>query len=191
MNYSLGTIGFNQYFTNLFISFKEQGFSVGRIIQENKSRYQLYSEYGFLTGELTGKLLFTAQTPSELPKVGDWVVITVFEQEQKAIIHEVLKRKTSFSRKVPGEKFEEQIIATNIDWLFIVQSLDHSYNLRRLERYLVMAHESGAKPVVVLNKTDLCKDLPAKLAEVKESAGTVQVVALSCLEENVAEKLSP
>ncbi|MDO1448008.1 ribosome small subunit-dependent GTPase A [Rhodocytophaga aerolata] len=191
MNHPLEGMGFTPYFNNQFISYKNQGFSAGRIVQENKTRYVVYSEYGLLTGELTGKLLYTSQSPADLPKVGDWVVISVFEQEQKAIIHEVLKRKTCFSRKVPGAKVEEQIIATNIDLLFIVQSLDQSYNIRRLERYLVMAHESGARPVVVLNKSDLCHNLEEKLTEVKASAGNVPVVALSCLEDNVSIKLAP
>ncbi len=87
MNQSLEILGFNQYFNKLFTPFEEQDFAIGRVVQENKSRYQLYTQFGWLMGELTGKLLFTTPSPADLPKVGDWVVISVFEQEQKAIIH--------------------------------------------------------------------------------------------------------
>jgi ribosome biogenesis GTPase len=117
--------------------------------------------------------------------------MSVFELEQKAIIHEVLPRISIFSRKVTGKKLEEQIIATNINVLFIVQSLDAGFNLRRLERYLVMAHESGAKPVIVLNKADLCKDLPEKLAQVKQILPDTPVVALSGLKETGLDQLEP
>jgi ribosome biogenesis GTPase len=150
----------------------------------------LLTEQGYLTGEITGKLQFAAQSSADLPKVGDWVVISVFIDEQKAVIHAVLNRKTCFSRKVPGSKFEEQVIATNIDLLFIVQSLDHSFNLRRLERYLVMANESGAQPVIILNKADLCTDVVARLQEVKQIAGAVPIIVLSCLEDDIRAKLS-
>jgi ribosome biogenesis GTPase len=151
----------------------------------------MFSENGILQGEVSGKLLFTANSPSDFPKTGDWVVMSVFEHEQKAIIHQVLPRISAFSRKVPGKKIEEQIIATNIDLLFIVQSLDAGFNLRRLERYLVMAHESGTKPVIVLNKADLCKDLAERLAQVKQMSSDTPVIALSGLKETGLEQLKP
>jgi ribosome biogenesis GTPase len=158
---------------------------------ENKNRYVLLTTEGYYSGEVTGKLQFTAQSSADLPKVGDWVLITVFEQEQKAIIHTILKRKTCFSRKVAGSKQEEQIIAVNIDLIFIVQAPDATFNLRRLERYLVMAHESGAQPVIILNKTDLCTDVLSKVQQLEETAGSVPVVALSCLNEPVEAILAP
>jgi ribosome biogenesis GTPase / thiamine phosphate phosphatase len=190
MHYNLKNIGFSSFFEQHFLPFAQQGFSAGRIATEYKHSYTILSESGLLQGEVSGKLLFTADSAAALPKTGDWVVMTVFEQEQKAIIHEVLPRISSFSRKVTGKKAEEQIIATNVDLLFIVQSLDAGFNLRRLERYLVMAHESGAKPVVVLNKADLCTDIPAKLAQVKQIAHDTPVLALSGLEETGLEQLN-
>jgi ribosome biogenesis GTPase len=190
MNYILEDLGFHEYFKQLYTSYYKQGFSVGRIAQESKSRYVVLTEQGTFAGEVTGKLLFTSENAAYLPKVGDWVIITIFEHESKVIIHQVLPRKTCFSRKIAGNQFDEQIIAANIDLIFIVQSLDHSFNLRRLERYLVMAHESGAQPIIILNKADLCSDIEVKLSEVKQIAGTLPIVVLSCLEENVEDKLS-
>ena len=107
------------------------------------------------------------------------MVTTVYEKEQKAIIHRVLERKTKFSRNAAGLKTEEQVIAANIDLLFIVQGLDNSYNPRRLERYLIMAHESGAEPAVILNKTDVCTRCKECVSEVRELVGDIPVFAVS------------
>ncbi|QHT68018.1 ribosome small subunit-dependent GTPase A [Rhodocytophaga rosea] len=191
MNYTLMNLGFSSHFEQHFLPFQQQGFAVGRIATENKNQYTIFSESGILQGEVSGKLLFTANSPADFPKTGDWIVMSVFEQEQKAIIHEVLPRISTFSRKVTGKKVEEQIIAANINLLFIVQSLDANFNLRRLERYLVMAHESGAKPVIVLNKVDLCKNLTEKLTQVKQISQDTPVVALSGLKETGLEQLEP
>lgn len=154
----LETLGWNATFEKAFKPYRESGFDVGRIAIENRDNYLVLSEKGEYPAEVTGKLLFLADSSADLPKVGDWVVLTLFEDEKKAVIHDILPRKTKFSRKVAGTKTVEQIIATNIDSIFIVQSLDYNFNPRRLERYLVMVHEGGAQPVIILNKSDLCDD---------------------------------
>ena len=104
---------------------------------------------------------YLAGAEKQYPAVGDWVVIKPLINEQKGIIHAVLPRKSKFSRKVAGERTEEQIVSANIDTVFIVSGLDggRNFNLRRIERYLTLAWSSGATPVIVLNKVDLCPDI--------------------------------
>lgn len=176
---SLETLGWSSFFEQNFASMGEMGFEPGRVAVERKNSYLIYTGAGEYTAEASGKLLFSADSPADLPKVGDWVAATVFKSEGKAIIHHVLPRKSSFSRKMAGNRTDEQIIATNIDSLFIMQGLDNDYNPRRLERYLVMAYESRANPVIVLNKSDLCDNVAQKAAEVETIAAGAPVLALS------------
>lgn len=181
---SIESFGWKSFFQQqLTESLRASGFQAGRIAVENKHQYLIYSADGELTGELSGRLQYAAESESDLPKVGDWVLMWVFPAERKAIIHQVLERMSRFSRKVAGRTTDEQIIATNIDLIFIVQSLDHNFNLPRLERYLVLAYESGAQPVIILSKADLCPDVPVKLTEVRRISLPVPVLAVSVLNE--------
>ncbi len=135
-----------------------------------------YKEY---RAEVTGKLLFNAKSSSEFPKVGNWIVISIFEMENKAIIHELLPRHTNFSRKIAGKKTEQQILAANIDIIFIVQSCDDDFSLRRLERQLVMGYEGGANSIVVLNKVDLCDNYQEYVSQIEGIVHDVEIVAVS------------
>jgi ribosome biogenesis GTPase len=122
--------------------------------------------------------------------VGDWVAAAPVPQEQKAMIHAVLTRKSAFSRKVAGESADEQIIAANIDTVFIVTGLDENFNMRRIERYLSLAWESGAIPVVLLNKSDCCSNALAKKQEVEAIAMGVDICILSARQQNGLEVLT-
>lgn len=170
-------LGWNNSYAQNFAKFQEQGFEAGRIAIENKNNYVILSTYGELKGQISGKLQYTTSSEAELPKVGDWVVMQVFDDQ--AIIHEVLPRQAKFARNAAGKRNEEQIIATNIDYLLIVQSADQNYNLRRLERYLVMAYEGNIEPVIVLSKVDLTDDLEQKLLEIKEIAPETLILTIS------------
>lgn len=181
------SLGWDNFFQQSFQSFQDQGFSVGRIATQHKTHYNILTSEGELEGILSGKIQFMAESEAELPKVGDWVVINVLPSEKKGIIHEVLPRKTTFSRKVVGKKTDAQIIATNIDYIFIVMSLDQNYNLRRLERYLVLAHQSGAEPVIILSKVDLSQTVEQQIAEVRSVAKDPQIFALSSLTQQGIE----
>ncbi|MCU0389908.1 MAG: ribosome small subunit-dependent GTPase A [Thermoflexibacter sp.] len=176
-------LGWNTFFQTAFLPFQNSGFSVGKIIAENKNKYLIINELGELTGECTGKLLYAAESPSELPKVGDWVVISIFPDEHKAIIQQVLPRFSKFSRKVVGKKIEEQIIGTNLDYVFIVQSLDTNFNIRRLERYLLLAVEGNIHAIIVLNKADACIDIDSKLQAIKQANLDAQVLVVSTITE--------
>ncbi len=175
----LHNLGWDEHFEKVFAPFKDSGLAPARVTIENRERYQIAAEMGECPAEVTGKFMFSADSSADFPKVGDWVAVTLFESEQKAIIHELLPRKTKFSRKVAGKTFDEQVIAANLDVIFIVQSLDENYNLRRLERYLVMVHENRIAPVVVLNKTDLCPEFEERAAAVRNLMPDLEIVSVS------------
>lgn len=175
---NLELLGWSNFFASSFELYRQQGFSVARVAIQRKNTYVLYSEHGELTAEITGKLRHRAQKSEDFPAVGDWVVIRV-GVSGSATIHEILPRKSKFSRKTVGQKTEEQIVATNIDTVFLVSGLDGDYNLRRIERYLTLAWSSGASPVIILNKTDLCENLAQRLLEVESLALGVPIITIS------------
>jgi ribosome biogenesis GTPase len=153
----------------------------GRVAASNHGRFLVWTQSGEVDAGVSGLLRKNSQI---WPAVGDWVVL----QEDSPVIVKVLDRKTKLSRKQPEREIREQVLAANIDVLFIVSGLDRDYNERRIERYLVMAHESGARPVVLLNKTDLAEelglDLPAVVVRIEKLSPGVQVLPLSALQEN-------
>ena len=151
----------------------------GRIATASRGLYTVLTEAGTMTGEITGRLEFTADSTADLPHVGDWVAVVVLAEENKALIHQILERRTKISRTTAGHRTEEQVLAANVDVIFLVQGLDHDFNPRRLERYTVLAHESGAFPVVVLNKADLCPDPEAKIERMQQSAPGLPVLLVS------------
>jgi ribosome biogenesis GTPase len=178
---SLYQLGWNEYFDKHFKPFQQQGFSAGRIAIENRDNYLVLTGIQEYFAEVTGKLLFNATSSSELPKVGDWVIVSLFESENKAIIHEVFPRQTKLSRKIAGSKTDEQIVATNIDYIFIVQSCDEDFSLRRMERQMVMVHEGGAKPIVVLNKIDLRDNYEEYISQISRIVSNDEIVAVSAV----------
>jgi ribosome biogenesis GTPase / thiamine phosphate phosphatase len=173
--------GWNTFFEERFQPYAEKGYSAGRIAIEHTHMYTIYSEYGELLGEISGKMRHEAQGTEAFPAVGDWVVLSPRPEEKKATIHAVLPRKSKFSRKAAGPNMEEQILASNVDTLFLVSSLNKDFSVRRLERYLIMAWESGAIPVVILSKADLCEDVVKKILEVEAVAIGVSVYVVSSL----------
>jgi len=175
----LASLGWNSTLEESFAEFRQRGWSPARVVIEDKHHFSVVAEAGELTGQVAGKLLHDARSTAALPKVGDWVAIAALPNEAKAVIHGVLPRHTRLARKVVGREIEEQVLVANIDTAFIVQALDQSFNPRRLERFLVMALEGGTRPVVVLNKTDLCEDPDARLAEATAVAGATPVVIAS------------
>jgi ribosome biogenesis GTPase len=182
-------IGWNSFFRKHFESYKAHGYSPARVLRGQKDLYAVFSHIGELTAEVAGKFRHNVLLNSDLPAVGDWVAIHPYPQEEKAIIHAILPRKSKVSRKVPGEITEEQVIAANIDTIFIVSGLDRDFNLRRIERYLTFVYNSGANPVIVLNKADICSDLDACLVDVESIAFGVPVHALSAKKNQGFEAL--
>jgi len=177
---SLHFLGWNNFFQQQYLqNVSSAQYSLGRVIAENKTNYIVLNNDGDFLAEVAGRLLFEADNDASLlPKVGDWVYLTVFD-EGRAIIHAVLERKTVLSRTSAGRSMNEQIIATNLDRVFIVQGLDNNFNLRRMERFLTMTDGTGIEPIVVLNKADVCEGVSERLEQVQKEIPTVRVLALS------------
>ncbi|MBY6038099.1 ribosome small subunit-dependent GTPase A [Fictibacillus nanhaiensis] len=176
---NLKSLGWNETFEEAFNEYKGQKLVPGRISVEHKGLYDVLTEEGELLGEITGKIRYNAKGRHDYPAVGDWVAVQAVPQEGKAYIHGVLPRKSKFSRKAAGATTEEQIVATNVDTVFLVNALNQDFNLRRLERYLLMAWESGATPVIVLSKADLCENVQSFIDEVETIAFGVPTFAVS------------
>ncbi len=177
----LTQLGWDSFFENNFQLMNIPGSVPARVISESKNSYRILCRYGELSAVMTGKMRRLCETENIRPAVGDWVVVIPLLDEQKCLIHAVLPRKSKFSRKVAGECAEEQIVAANVDTVFIVSGLDggRSFNLRRIERYLALAWNSGATPVVVLNKSDLCSDADTFIQAVETVAPGISVLAVS------------
>jgi ribosome biogenesis GTPase len=179
----LEILGWNSLFESSFDSLHEQGQLPGRIAIQHKDRYVIYAEQGEINGQVSGKFRFEVSGLHAFPAVGDWVAFEPGSADQPAVIHHVLERQSKFSRKVAGDRPDEQIIAANIDFAFLVMGLDGNYNLRRLERLLTAAQESGAQTVIVLNKSDLCPLLEEYTREVLSIAHDIKVIVMSALRE--------
>lgn len=187
---NLKSLGWNQTFEESFKPFEILNLVPGRISIEHKGLYNVLTEHGELLGEITGKIRFNATGRHDFPAVGDWVAVQAIPQEGKAYIHNILPRKSKFSRKAAGHTTDEQIVATNVDTVFLVNALNQDFNLRRLERYLLMAWESGATPVIVLSKADLCEDVQKYMDEVETIAFGVPTFAVSAEKGTGLEALS-
>lgn len=190
---NLEQLGWNSFFSESFQNcpFNLPDFTVGRIAVEYANRYDILYSNGECSAELSGKLRFDAEfDAAELPSVGDWVVMQLFDGNERAIIHYVLPRKSKFSRKVAGKKIDEQIVAANIDLVFIVMGADGNFNIRRMERYLATAFNSGAKPVIVLNKTDLSPNKEHQIEQIRLSAATADVIPMSAVSDQSIENLT-
>lgn len=181
-------LGWDLFFENNFKPFSEQGYSSMRIIRVNREKYIALGEQGEFNCEISGKFRFEIDSKGKFPTVGDWIVVSVSSNEKKGIIHALLPRKSSFSRKVAGEITCEQVVAANIDTLFIAVGLDLNFNLRRIERYLSIAWESKAMPVILLNKADICQETEARKSDVESIAPGVNVHVISAY-QNIGMKI--
>jgi ribosome biogenesis GTPase / thiamine phosphate phosphatase len=171
----LQELGWDESFADAFQPHESNGFAPARVAVEHRSEYVVYAEAGELRAELAGRLRFDGDHPG----VGDWVAIASRADEGRATIQAVLPRRTAFVRKTAWAETKAQTVAANVDVVFIVCGLDLNFNLRRVERYLTLAWESGAQPVALLTKADLCEDVPARVLEVETIAIGVPVHAVS------------
>ena len=189
--HDLETYGWDGFFAEAFEPYAAEGFEVGRVFLQHNRALMLYTAGGDLQAETTGRLRFHARGAEDLPAVGDWVAFRRVAGEGKAKIHEILPRRSKFSRRAAGSETAEQIVAANVDTVFLVTGLDNDFNPRRVERYLIMAWESGAEPVVVLNKADLVEEAEEMRREIERVAPGVNVVALSAKRGVGVEQLMP
>jgi ribosome biogenesis GTPase len=150
-----------------------------RVAIEFNHNYRVYVDDGELDASAAGRLKHRAQSRAALPAVGDWVAIRKRPDEDRGAIVAVLPRRSWFSRKMAGQVTDEQVVAANVDVIFIVMGLDADFSVRRLERYLLLARESGAAPVIILTKPDLAGDLPTQVADVRTTARDIPVHVVS------------
>ena len=179
MSFDLQHLGWDNEWQALFAPFAASGLVPARVAIEFNYIYRLYAESGELQAQHAGRLRHEAVNKGELSAVGDWVAMRPTPGEASATIEAVLPRRSKFSRKVAGELTEEQIVAANIDTVFLIMGLDGDYNTRRLERYLLLAHESGARPVIILNKSDVAGHLSEDIDEINRLGVGVPVHAIS------------
>ena len=179
MDGSLKDYGWDDYFSEAFDRLDADGLHPARITRSAANLFQVRGDAWSGQAVLAGKLRHDAATPADLPTIGDWVGIRPAESGD-ARIEVVLPRRSALSRKVSGKRSQEQVVAANVDLVVVVMGLDGDFNLRRLERYLTAIQESGAQPLVVLNKIDLCDDPEGRLAEVEPIALTAAVLPANC-----------
>jgi len=175
----LTAFGWTPALADSFAPFAASGLVPGRVVLEHNHVYRVLTTAGEVLAEAAGRIKYLATGRHELPAVGDWVGVRPDPRGGRAQIRTILPRRSWFSRKAAGRGTEEQVLAANIDTVFLVFGLEGPVNPRSIERYLLVARQSGARPVVVLNKSDVASDVAATLAEVRSIAGDTAVHAVT------------
>ncbi len=189
---TLADLGWTDDFAAAFGPHAAVGRQPARVTLPLKGFWEVTTPETARLGEATGKFLHVTAGPTDMPAVGDWVAMEPKPGDStRALIHAVLPRRTKFSRQAAGEQVVEQVVAANVDTVFLISSLDGNFNLRRIERYLAAARASGAQPVVVLNKSDLTKQAADLRAEAEVIAGGVPVVVTSAIRRGGLQALAP
>jgi len=197
ISYGIEALGFGKWFQDRVDPVGLNKFDIARVIAVHKDSYAINKGENDVFAELIGKMVFSAASPLDYPTVGDWVYATFYDENTFSIIHNVLSRKSLLKRKTPGKRIDFQLIAANIDVALIVQSLDTNFNLRRLERYLVMVRDSNIEPIVLLSKSDLLdkNDIENRVTEIHKIMPFLQVQPFSNEDEaslkNVKDLLCP
>ena len=209
---NLEKLGWNSFFDAHFLEYKEKNeneytynYEIGRVSIVHHTICKVQTKYGEIDAiisskirdnfaELTGQTRFRKEEISHYPAVGDWVIITYKEKDQKAIIRGILPRMSKFSRNTCGRKRKvkqanEEVVAANINITFLVNALNDDFNPRRIERYLAAIWESGTLPVILLNKADLCDDIEEKVEQVKDIAFGVPIHTISAIQNEGLEQL--
>ncbi len=158
--------------------------TLARIIAQHKGHYNIITDEKEYLAEISGKMRHSTNDSAMIPAIGDYVMASISENSN-AIIHHILSRKSIFTRKAVGKEGQVQVISANIDTVFICMSLNNNYNLNRLERYLAIAWDSGAIPVIVLTKSDLCDTIETTLREVETVSAFSDIITVSMYEENI------
>jgi len=181
----LRALGWDAFFEQYFEEHGRRGLTAARVTLEHQHIYTVHTADGESLATVAGGLRHRAEGRHEFPAVGDWVAITPPAQGRRGVIQTILPRRSKFSRKVTGRETTEQVVAANIDTVFLMMGLDGDYNLRRIERYLITARDGGASPVVVLNKADVCDDVGLRVREVQSVAQTAPVHAVSTRQDGI------
>ena len=177
----LEDLGWNSFFESHFSELNNGSLVPARVIEELKGLHRVRCAHQEYLAEVAGKIHYMAEGRDDYPAVGDWVAIAPRPQEGRARIEHILPRRTKLARKAAGRSLEEQIISANLDTVFVVSALNRDFNLRRIERYLTLVWDSGARPVILLNKADLHPDSEACVAQAESVALGSPVHLLSAL----------
>lgn len=172
----LAELGWDAVWENTFTPHRQGGLEPARVVHEDKLSYIVVGASGDRPAIITGRLRHLCPRDQDLPKVGDWVAVRPVPGESKGVIEAILPRRSQIARKITGRGTEAQIVVTNIDVAFVVQAMDSTFNARRLERFLVMVLEGGVRPVLVLNKLDLCKAPRRMISEAEAVSGGAPVL---------------
>ncbi|MFC1907324.1 ribosome small subunit-dependent GTPase A [Chloroflexota bacterium] len=177
----LHELGFNDWFIQRLNESGNTDYRLARITSVNKGNYLVRNEDGEVLSELAGEFIYSAESKLHYPVVGDWAFVQYYNDNTVAIIYDLLPRKTILRRKAAGKKIDYQMIASNIDEAFIIQSCEFNFNIRRLERYLVMVNDGHIDPVILLSKSDLVspKDLERKITEIRNTGIKCEIIAYS------------
>lgn len=187
---TLQDLGWNDRFEALFAPYRGECLP-GRVGLEHQHIYRVCLETDEPLAHVSGRFRHQAVKRQDYPAVGDWVALKRAADPRRAVIHAVLPRVSRFSRKAAGDLTEEQVVAANVDTVFLVSGLDRDYNLRRIERYLVTAREGGADPVILLNKADISADVETAIVEVRELSAGAPVHAVSARTRQGLAALAP
>ena len=176
----LEDLGYNDKIEKFRIEHNLENFEIGRVISEHRERYIIKTINGEFEGQITGNMLFNAKNREDFPAIGDWVTLTTYESDF-AIIHNILPRFSTLKRQAIGQFGEVQIIATNIDYAFLVQAIDRDFNINRLERYLTICNSAKVKPIIILTKTDLIDEIQIHeiLNSLKNRIKNVPIITIS------------
>ncbi|WP_434778051.1 ribosome small subunit-dependent GTPase A [Neisseria sp. Ec49-e6-T10] len=165
---------------------------LARVTEQHRTLYTVVTEKGEKQASVSGKFIYQAYDNTVFPVVGDWVMVSQLDNtEQPIVIEHVLQRKSVFERKAAGTQHATQVIVANIDYIFICMSLNNDYNLRRLERYLSIAWQSSATPIIILTKSDLCSDILSKLAQIETISVGTDILIVSMMDTDIHDKFSP
>ena len=187
---TLEELGYNEDLSRYRQEQNLQSFEIGRITSQHRERYIVLTEKGELEAEIIGNLRFSASDRSGFPAVGDWVAISVFNEDD-AIIHAIYPRQNILERQAVGKFGEKQIIAANINYALIIQAIDRDFNLNRLERYLAISYASNIEPVIILSKIDLVDqdELAIMVDKIARRIRNVQIIAISNISRDGLEVL--
>jgi ribosome biogenesis GTPase len=175
----------------LFETHAREGLVPGRVLTATRESYRLVTPHGELAADLSGRLRFSAESPADLPAVGDWVAARSYPGDGLAVVDTVLPRRSALVRRAPGRRDEAQLLAANVDLLLVAAPLGGELRERRIERFLALARESGVAAAVVLTKADLARDPAAALAAARSVAGDAPVVAVSARAGKGLDSLVP
>ncbi|WP_061996974.1 ribosome small subunit-dependent GTPase A [Clostridium sp. ATCC 25772] len=188
---NLKDIGLNEKYM-MEAKIYDKNLYIGRVSFQHKNIYKVITEEGEIKAEVSGKFSYSSFDNVDYPVVGDWVLVDRKNDScGNGVIHHVLKRKSYFERKIAGTAYDTQIVAANIDRVFICMSLNNDFNLRKLERYVATAWNSGAEPVIVLTKSDLCNDLENKVMQVKTVVSGCDMLVTNSINEEGYKVVKP